>query len=185
MNHTEKEFITMLEALADMTGMKATPFIMGFYADNLRAFRWERVNKALLGFMEDARKFPTVAEVKEKLGILPVKPVTAEDNAREAVSRIWEAMRTCGWNRPKEAQAFIGELGWKVVERYGGWSAVTDLEEDQRMGITAQMRDLAISLQKFSSHGINTGPTLPESNAIQRALWLAAKGIEEKDNPSE
>lgn len=93
---------------------------------------WARVSKN--------RSHPLPADL-----IAQVFPTVDDDSmAREIASRIVGAVSKFGWPNPTEAKQYIGDVGWGIVERYGGWLFVC-----QNLGVTlelgtfqAQARDL-------------------------------------------
>lgn len=167
MKNDAAEFVMLLNGLAKLTSFEPNDFIVDFYKSSLEPHGLHNVNSALRSLMKSIKRWPTVEEIESAMGILPMTPLSIEDIARDAVSRIWEAISDFGWNNPRAAKEYIGELGWKVVERHGGWARVTDVEEDQRGILTAQWRDLAITLYRFEQNGdSNRGPALPLSRAL-------------------
>lgn len=92
-------------------------------------------------------------------------PVTAKDDANEAASRIISAMSKFGYTNSDNAQAFIGELGWRAVELMGGWSRLCqDSESDQNGTLRAQLRDLCASTHARASAGkMHEPPKLPSA----------------------
>lgn len=76
-----------------------------------------------------------------------------KDQAREVASRISAAIAKFGWCNSGEAEKYIGSVGWKVVERYGGWQRVCEsvgVEIDSAIFL-AQTRDLSESMIKNQS----------------------------------
>lgn len=52
--------------------------------------------------------------------------LSPEAKANEVASRIRSAIGKFGWCNPNEARTYIGELGWKIVERSGGWNYICE-----------------------------------------------------------
>jgi hypothetical protein len=59
--------------------------------------------------------------------------VTERQNAAEVSARIVTAVKRFGYPWPEEARAFIGEVGWKVVEWQGGWVQVCEQMNNSRI----------------------------------------------------
>jgi len=83
-----------------------------------------------------------------------------EDLAKEAAARTLNAVSKFGWSNQGEAKAYIGELGWRAVSRFGGWMYIC-----QNLGVTispdtfyAQLRDLCRATLSLSSAGIDDQP---------------------------
>ncbi len=89
-----------------------------------------------------------------------------ESLANECASRIRSAVTKFGWPNEDLAKAYVGELGWKIVERSGGWMFIC-----QNLGVElnlltfhAQARDLAKSMLESNTAGNFDQPiALPSS----------------------
>lgn len=111
-------------------------------------------------------RHPSPAELREI--ILPTIPTLT--TAREAASRAIEAVSKFGWCNSADARSYIGELGWKGVERFGGWQYVCE-----NLGTTldvtifqAQLRDICETTLTLGAHGLmDTPPTLPEKKRTE------------------
>jgi hypothetical protein len=97
--------------------------------------------------------FPLPAQIRA----LVAPDVDPESAAREIAARITGAITKFGWCNATEARAFIGEVGWGIVERQGGWMHLC-----QNHGVTiqpsafqAQVRDQAASALKFPAGAMN------------------------------
>lgn len=80
--------------------------------------------------------------------------IDPKDQAREISSRIQHAISKFGWPNPDQAKYYIGDIGWKVVDRYGGWMRVCEMvgvDVDASIFL-AQTRDLAESMVKNQGH---------------------------------
>lgn len=138
-------------------------------------------DSAILLFVEDLEDLPlaeVMAALKRlrrdpKVSRLPLPAVIRAqitppendiDEAREASSRIMAAIARFGWPNSEQARMYIGELGWAVVQRQGGWVSVCQvLNDSNKASFHAQWRDLAESLRKRAMAGnLDTAPGLPE-----------------------
>ena len=99
---------------------------------------------------------------------------TRDDEAKDAASRIFAAIRKFGWSNRGSARAFIGELGWEVVERQGGWGHVCETMRDRDIPIyQAQFRELAKTVQvRALNNNLDQAPQLPRPTA-QRPMLSA------------
>lgn len=143
------------------------------YVDDLADLPLEAVLEALRGLRRDPkqRRSPLPSEIRAK--VLPASE-SPEEIGKDIASRIIEAVSTCGWTNAERAKARIGELGWIVVQRQGGWTNLcSELNESNRGMIQAQMRDLATVLYRKAEMGtLNLVPQLPEQK--HRAAQLVS-----------
>lgn len=81
--------------------------------------------------------------------------LSVDAKANEVANRIRSAIGKYGWPNPNEARAYIGELGWKVVDRAGGWSYICENHGLDLNPLTffAQSRDSAKALLESASIG--------------------------------
>jgi len=89
--------------------------------------------------------------------------------AKEVISRIVYAIAKIGYVNPDRARVYVGELGWKIVERRGGWEAICGIEEKDLTSFTAQCRDLAKSILYRVDKGMTEKPALPKANYAELA----------------
>ncbi len=93
-----------------------------------------------------------------------VSPPEDDDSmAKEAAARIIAGVSKFGRSKPGEASEYIGELGWLVVQKQGGWWSICNyLNEGSISSLQAQLRDLAVAQIKLARAGkLNTPPALP------------------------
>lgn len=106
-------------------------------------------------------RHPNPAEIREKIS----PPVDQRSQAIEAATRVIASVSKFGWNNGREARAYIGELGWRAVERIGGWPYLCS-NLGVGLSITtvqAQVRDLCESTLKLGDAGVHDQPIgLPE-----------------------
>lgn len=127
--------------------------------------RTEYVNKHMVSRPANEPFSKTVTKI-----IDIASPSTDDDSeAREIAARVWESTSRFGYPNPHEASEYIGEIGWEVVQNYGGWQSLCEsLKERERTSFTAQVRDLIKSKMTRKRAGLeNTVPALPESHLKQ------------------
>jgi hypothetical protein len=122
------------------------------------------------------RQMPLPGEVRSQIA---PEEVSEEDLARNAVSRLIEAVAKFGWINPFGAKSHIGELGWLVVQREGGWTRVCEeLNTDNLPTLRAQWRDLAISLARTAKAGkLHQAPALPQSAEVRALVNGSLKSL--------
>jgi hypothetical protein len=80
-------------------------------------------------------------------------PVSLDDDAQEIASKIINAVSKFGWNNYEDAKNYIGERGFDVVKRFGGWQYVCQ-ELGQNIQLTtfnAQIRELLKSTARIEN----------------------------------
>ena len=175
----------MNQAHRDQLGRKLTEIAL-LYGKDLTKDQVTGFINALLNFMPDTfenylRACDAYAQdPKNKFFPAPValrsylKPEASPDAvANEVASRIRQAISKFGWPNPEDAKVYIGELGWKVVERSGGWTYLCENHGVELSPLTyfAQSRDLAKSMIETSNVGTFDMPVaLPMNRTDQRSI---------------
>lgn len=172
----EQEFFTRLTALAKVSGANLTPDIVELYDQGLKHLGYSKVSKAIIHVMLNRRandRMPSIRDLRE----LVQPEVSPEQDAVEAVARIGEAMTKFGWANPKDARKFIGELGWVIVEREGGWESICEKTTlDKLPTLRAQWREMAKAVTARAKAGkLNEAPALPEAPGSAKVLALTSR----------
>lgn len=159
-----KDFLARLALIAEVTGKVPSNELIAFYEKSLADLGYPALCTALEKLMierNDRDPFPSVKTIREL-----IRPAAnPEHDAIEAANRIVEAMERFGWPNPRDARAFIGELGWLVVEREGGWESVCEKGVYSKLPmLKAQWRELAKSLHGRAQRGDDSPPQLPASS---------------------
>lgn len=158
----------ILEAIvltAAYYGRDISPDVLRMYADDLSDLRPESVIEAYTVYRRNPknRTMPLPAQIREI-----IEPQVDDDTlAREAASRIVAAVPKFGYMQGQAAKSYVGELGWRVVDRYGGWQTVCrNLGDTLDVGtFQAQAREIAraqATLARAGRH--NEPPSLPSPN---------------------
>lgn len=123
-----------------------------------------RVSQALAAFRQEKgrRMMPMPSDIRDK-----IKPLSLSDDtlAIEAVARIVQSLSRFGGYRGEDAKAYIGELGWEVVKRQGGWTELcTNVGVDSPVGVfQAQAIKIAKAVLEQSRAGtLGAPPELPQ-----------------------
>jgi hypothetical protein len=98
--------------------------VLAMYVDDLSDLPTGDVIAAYRDYRRNPKNvhFPLPAQIR---GI--VQPVVDPDSAsREVAARINGAIVKFGSWRGEDARAYIGTVGWSIVESYGGWSALCE-----------------------------------------------------------
>lgn len=152
--------------------------VLNMYAEDLEDLDPRAVVQAYKAWRQNPKntQFPLPAQIR---GL--INPEIDEDViAKTAASRIIEAVARFGWCNSQDARAHIGELGWSVVSRFGGWSYVCE-NMGRELNITtfqAQARDLAKAQAQLAKAGrLNEAPALPQPSGSQKQLTEVTKMI--------
>lgn len=125
-------------------------------------------------------KFPSVFLLKTYLD----KTLSSDAAGNEIASRIRHAISSIGWISPDKAREYIGEVGWMVVIRAGGWQYICENHgtELNPMTFFAQSRESAKSILEQDKKGILNQPIQIESSG-SNIIKLAFKngGVETKE----
>lgn len=80
---------------------------------------FEDFSSAILQYRNDTKNtaFPSPSKLSKYL----TPEISIDAQAQEITSRIVLSISKYGYGSAKEVQAFVGELGWVVVKRLGGW----------------------------------------------------------------
>jgi hypothetical protein len=144
--------------------------------DDLSDLPVEELVTACKAYRDDPKneRFPRPAKLRAI-----INPTASTDAlAKEAAGRVIQAVSKFGWPNGPAAQEFIGELGWRAVERFGGWPTICE-----SLGTTisadtfyAQVRDLCRSTLELGAAGIHNQPIgleAPNKNVLGLVQMLA------------
>lgn len=94
--------------------------VLSMMVDDLSDLPFDLINQAYSMYRRDPknRAFPLPAQIRDIVD--PVE--TPEERAREIAARIEGAIVRFGHPNEAEARHHIGDEGWSIVQRYGGWS---------------------------------------------------------------
>jgi hypothetical protein len=60
------------------------------------------------------------------------------------VGKILLAIELYGYPSPQKARLFMGEVGWRAVNYFGGWQSLCDYPGESAMALRAQLRNNVI-----------------------------------------
>lgn len=150
------------------------------YAEDLSRFEAEEIKLAMYEYRNDPKNrfFPIPAQLIEILE----PEVDSSLDAVEVSGRIWQAIGNCGWPNPQGARSLVGEIGWYVVERMGGWKSLCDTATESEGGILrAQIRELAKSAIERSKIGyLHRVPVFPKQNKGPELIGDIMKKLSDK-----
>lgn len=156
-----EQFIKGLVVLAEMCDKALSKEYLAMYDAELSEIGYDRLCGAVHKIIRTRKSrdgFPSISELAAAAGMVS----DPNSEAFEAANRILEAIAKFGWNCPDEAKAFIGELGWTVVQRAGGWENVCAIPVKQVGFIRKQYFDMALMLYNRAADGkLGIAPGLP------------------------
>ena len=138
--------------------------VLAMYLDDLEDLPTGEVIAAYRDWRKNPKNkaFPLPAQIRGM-----VRPeVDADAAAKEISARISGAIVKFGYANSPDARAFIGEVGWQVVERFGGWSHIC-----QNHGVTIDPTAFAAQARELAKGSLMYAP-----DAFQRVL-LAGPGV--------
>lgn len=134
---------------ASYYGRTLSPQVLAMYVEDLEDFPPADVIAAYKAWRRNPKntQFPLPAQIR---GIIQPE-VDPDSAAREIASRIVGAISKCGWSNPTGAREYMGEVGWEIVRRFGGWTYVCENHgvSLQPAAFMAQARDLARAQLQF------------------------------------
>lgn len=148
-------------SMAALYGHSVTLENVRQFIDILQKFSpgtYQEYMKAFTRFATDKKnqRFPIPAQIIALMG----DQLSVETQAVECASRIRAAVGKFGWAQPTEAKNYIGDLGWLVVGRSGGWTYLCENLGASLSVLTyqAQARELAKSLLEQNKLGVLDQP---------------------------
>lgn len=151
-----------LKALSEVYGKNLSDTTAIIFLNLLSKFSEDEVINALNLCMSELKYFPTISDIVNRIS----PPVNEDSEAREAAARICEAIAKYGWTQPEKARLHVGEIGWYVVEREGGWQRICENTFSDNLPILkSQWRELAKSAILRNKQGLlNQAPSFEKLN---------------------
>ncbi len=147
--------------VAEYYGQQITENQVRMWSEDIQEYNLMDLKRAFMAYRKEKGNIhmPRPNQIIQHLD----PEISPRSLADEASGRIYQAINLCGYNNPEGAKEFIGELGWRVVEREGGWISICRNCTEQNKGMTkAQWRDMALSILERSKYGLqDVPPALP------------------------
>lgn len=128
--------------------------VLNMYIEDLQDLPTDQVIKAYREWRRNPRQtaFPLPGQIRGMVS----PQVDPQHAAQEIAARITGAIAKFGWCNAREAEAFIGPVGWGIVQRQGGWSYICENHglTIQPSAFQAQVRDQAAAELKYPSGAI-------------------------------
>ncbi len=145
------------------------------FAAELQDLDLQAIDLTLSDFRKEKgrRLMPMPSDIRDK-----IRPVSVSDEsiAIEATTRIVTAISKYGHTNHEAAKNFIGQLGWEVVKRQGGWNEVC--QTDMVGVFQSQSVKIAKSVLEQSRAGmLDHPPELPVSRHAAGPPWRERVGV--------
>lgn len=158
----------LIVTVAEYYGRDLKPHVVTMMAEDFNEFSYNEIEIAYRKYRSQDKqmRFPMPATIIDL-----IRPsVEPRVLAMESASRVIEAVGKYGWNNVADARVYIGTLGWRAVQRLGGWDFLCG-----QLGVTlqittiqAQIRDLCEGTIKMGDAGMHDqAPVLPEKPQAQ------------------
>jgi hypothetical protein len=144
--------VEVLEGLASYYRTSLSPTQFAMYAEDLSGLTPAELVHACREYRRNPQNkfFPLPSAL-----VAIVRPVETElDLGNDVASRVIGSVSKFGSYRGSEARAYIGEIGWECVQRFGGWVTIcSELNDETKTSIFAQLRGLAQTVAKKGANG--------------------------------
>lgn len=167
-----------LVTMASMYGRQIDEALIAVWSNDLAGIEPEKIGQALIEYRRDPRntRFPMPAQIRAL--IQPPAP-NADEIAKEIAARVIGAVARFGWPNPNDARAHIGEIGWRNIQKLGGWTFICENLGStlQATAFQAQFRDLVRKDAEFAHHGSEfpIAALNPSTPTMTRVLELASR----------
>lgn len=162
----KEKFISLMRAYAAIQPWRAPDFtkpeVAWYYFQELKKYSWDELKIALDRHIKKSDHFPSLREIHLVAGNGQI-----DDSTKSSIiaMNIIAAIRKFGWNNYKEAMAYIGPEGEKVVNLMGGWQHLSDAISDSNLSYMQNtIKDNAASLLRSN---YDFTPALPNGKAQQ------------------
>lgn len=174
----------ILNNLCNYYSRQSNPATIAMFIEDLENFPLGQIQMAIKKYRQDPKNktFPLPAQLIDILN----PSVNPKNEAIEMASKILESISTFGYPNEEKAKEYLGEYGWQIVKRWGGWDYLC-----KNLGVTiqistfqAQTRDMAISLYERNVQGLGgTMPQLPNARQFNELVNNSVKDINSIASP--
>ena len=152
MNNLQLEIFKLLAQMAVVFGKAETKERLQYYAVELSEYDFKSVKTALRTHAKTKTFFPSLAELIEAIGKIEAPALDATLSAQKLI----DATYKFGEYRAADAQKYLGQDLWGIVQKWGGWNRLCKFSDDQIPTIRAQLRDLIDGLNRKAQFKIAT-----------------------------
>lgn len=151
---TQKQFLERLWLLAKVCEYQLNADLIALYDRALSRFGYDRAIAAVEEAVIERRgneRMPSIGDLVARCS----PQILDSDSAVEVAGRILSAITKFGWSNGADAPSWIGEVGWAVVERNGGWKNLCETVKEKDIPTwRAQLRDQAGAVLRRHKAGV-------------------------------
>jgi len=167
------KFLSLVSGYAQIIPYRSPDFsskaVAWYWYQEFKTKSLEDLRKAFDRHIKEADHYPSIRELNNLLSGTPDKDTLARITAMNILGAI-PKFGYCNWT---EAKVYIGELGVKVVDRFGGWPTVCEMLLDDNFTYLQKIFcESAKSYLIFTSNPMTEG-LLPEGSKNVYALVSA------------
>ena len=125
--------------LAEYYRSPLSDVVVSLYVSDLSDLPLGAVLDAMRGMRRDAKRrhLPLPADVRERAA------GTGRCDAGEIAAKLCASIAKFGYTSPDRARAYMGEVGWAIVGRFGGWAQLCNTLTTAEMNtFRAQVREV-------------------------------------------
>lgn len=159
-------------------GQQLDDWVLQAYASDLEDIEAKDVERAFNQLRLEPKRWrvPLPAEIKHHLS----PTLDIDTQAQKIVSLIFANLQPIGRKNVDKARGVVGELGWEVVRRMGGWAFLCNSDVRDRNTQYAQAREQAracLTERVVAARAHDPGKALPEIKQHRRGVPLSTGDI--------
>lgn len=139
----------LIVTVAEYYARELKPAVVTMMAEDLKELTYDQAEKAFAQYRKKDKtyRFPMPAQLIEI-----ANPRVDDDSiATEIAGKVFQSISKFGYTDGEAAKDFFGPIGWKAVERYGGWDYLC-ANVGKTISVTtfiAHIRDICLAHIKF------------------------------------
>ena len=170
MDDLEQSFFIKLTSLARFTNTEIPVEVFESYDKALSCYGYIKACRAVDTAMSRSNSRSPFPSIQDLISYIDPK-IDPDSEAIEAANLVIQAISKFGPYRTDEFRKFVGELGWRIVERNGGVEQVCSISNEDLNNCRAQWTKLAVSqLLRYAANREGETPTLTSGNSQAGSL---------------
>jgi hypothetical protein len=133
--------------------------IVEIWYESFKDYTEDDLKRAFILSRENLEEFPSIKKLKY---LIETGMANEQEIADDVSARIEHAIGAYGYTNPGEAQKYIGEIGWTVIDQLGGWNNACEVLINDLPSARRQWRELAkvVNVKKRTGT-LDQAPKLP------------------------